>query len=142
MAYEEKGAWVGLIVGVIAFVVYLGVLFGRAAGGPLVDTPYVDAMLWSIGAAIAVVIVVTIIVSIVTHRDGRQTDVRDKQISARAEFTSRSFLIAGALVALILAMLEFDYFWIAHALYLGFFLSAVLEGITKIALYRGSVPAW
>jgi len=142
MAYEEKGAWVGLIVGVIAFAVYLSVMFTRAAGGSLVETPYVDAILWSMGAAIVMTIMVTIIVAIVTRRDGTQTDVRDKQINARAQFTSRGFLIIGALAALVFAMMELDYFWIAHVLYLGFFLSGLLEGVTKIALYRGSVPSW
>ena len=134
MAYEEKGAWVGLIVGIITFIVYLSVLLARAAGGPLEQTPYVDAMLWSIGAGI--------VVSIATRRDGTQTDIRDKQISARAEFTSRGLLILGALAALVLAMIEADHFWIAHAIFLGFILAGILEGVTKVALYRGGVPAW
>lgn len=142
MAFEEKGAWVGLIVSITAYVVYLVVVLSRAAGGSLPETPYVDALLWSIGAAIVVVIAVTIVVGIMAGREGHETDVRDKQISARAEFTSRGFLIAGALAALIFAMLEWDYFWIANVIYLGFLLSAVLEGITKIALYRRGMPAW
>lgn len=142
MAHEEKGAWIGLIVSIIALVVYLGVVLSRAAVVPIPDTAYIDAMLWSIGAGIVVVIVVTIVVGIVTRRDGHGTDLRDKQISARAEFTSRGFLIIGAVTALILAMLEIDHFWIANALYLGFAFSALLEGITKIALYRRGMPAW
>jgi len=142
MAYEEKGAWVGLIVGIITLVVYLSVLFSRAAGGALEQTPYVDAMLWSIGAGIVVVVIVTVLVTIATRRDGTQTDVRDKQISARAEFTSRGLLIIGALAALVLAMLEADHFWIAHAIFLGFVLAGILEGVTRVALYRGGVPAW
>ena len=142
MAYEEKGAWVGLIVGIITFIVYLSVLLARAAGGPLEQTPYVDAMLWSIGAGIVAVTIVTILVSIATRRDGTQTDIRDKQISARAEFTSRGLLILGALAALVLAMIEADHFWIAHAIFLGFILAGILEGVTKVALYRGGVPAW
>ncbi|UYN83894.1 MAG: hypothetical protein KIT89_01250 [Microcella sp.] len=142
MAFEEKSAWVGLIVSVVAYAVYLTVVLTRASGGQIVDTPYVDALLWSIGTAIAVVIVLNIIVAILTGKDGHETDVRDKQISARAEFTSRGFLIAGALAALIFAMLEWDHFWIANVLFLGFVLSAALEGVTKIALYRGGMPAW
>ncbi|MER3389486.1 MAG: hypothetical protein RJQ01_05585 [Microcella sp.] len=142
MAYEVKGAWVGLIVGIVTFIVYLTVLLARAADGALEQTPYVDAMLWSIGAGIVAVIIVTIFVTIATRRDGTQTDVRDKQISARAEFTSRGLLILGALTALVLAMLEADHFWIAHAIFLGFLLSGILEGVTKIALYRRGVPAW
>ena len=142
MAYEEKVAWAGLIVSIIHFPVYLGVVLSRAAATPMPQTPYVDAMLWSIGAAIVVMIILSIVLAVTTSRDGHETDIRDKQIKARAEFTSRGFLIAAALAALIFAMLELDPFWIANVIYLGFFLSALLESVTKIALYRGGVPEW
>lgn len=142
MAHEEKVAWLGLIVGVLTAVVYGVVLLGRAAGGPLEEAPYVDAMLWSIGAGIVVMIVATIAVGILGGREGRSTDVRDRQISARAEHTARAVLVIGALAALVLAMLEVEHFWIAHAVFLGFYASALLEGITKVALYRGGVPSW
>lgn len=142
MNYEERVAWVGLVVSIASFAVYLGVLFTRAAVTPMPETPYVDAMLWTIGASIVVMIIVSIIVGIITHKEGHETDIRDKQIKARAEFTSRGFLIAGALAALIFALLELDPFWIANVLYLGFFLSALLETVTKIGLYRVGVPAW
>lgn len=142
MAYEEKVAWAGLIVAIIHVAVYTSVLLARAVDTPMPDTPYVDAMLWSIGAGIVVMIIVSIVVAVTTGRDAHGTDIRDKQITARAEFTSRGLLIAAALAALILAMLELDPFWIANVLYVGFSLSALLEVITKIALYRGGVPAW
>ena len=142
MTYEEKVAWAGLIVSIVHFTVYLSVLLSRAAVTPMPETPYVDAMLWSIGAGIVAMIIVSIVVAVTTGKDGHGTDIRDKQIKARAEFTSRGLLIAAALAALIFAMLELDPFWIANVLYLGFFLSAMLETVTKIALYRGGVPAW
>lgn len=142
MNYEERVAWVGLVVSIASFAVYLGVLLTRATVTPMPETPYVDAMLWTIGASIVVMIIVSIIVGIITHKDGHETDIRDKQIKARAEFTSRGFLIAGALAALIFALLELDPFWIANVLYLGFFLSALLETVTKIGLYRVGVPSW
>ncbi|WP_439563633.1 hypothetical protein [Microcella sp.] len=142
MAYEEKIAWAGLIVAIVHISVYLTVLLSRAAVTPMPETPYVDAMLWSLGAGVVAMIIVSIIAAITTGKDGHGTDIRDKQIKARAEFTSRGVLIAAALAALVFAMLELDPFWIAHVLYLGFFFSAFLETITKIALYRGGVPAW
>ncbi len=142
LTYEEKVAWAGLIASIIHFTVYLTVLLTRAAVTPMPETPYVDAMLWSIGAGIVAMILISIVVAVTTGADGHGTDIRDKQIKARAEFTSRGVLIVAALAALIMAMLELDPFWIANVLYLGFFFSALLETITKIALYRGGVPAW
>lgn len=142
MAHEEKVAWLGLVVGVLTAAVYGIVLLARAEGGPLEQAPYVDAMLWSIGAGIVVMIIGTIAVSLASGRDGRATDVRDRQIAAHAEHTARAVLVIGALAALVLAMLEVDHFWIAHAVFLGFYASALLEGITKVALYRGGMPSW
>lgn len=142
MAYEEKIAWAGLIVAIVHITVYLTVLLSRATVTPMPETPYVDAMLWSLGAGVVAMIIVSIVAAITTGKDGHGTDIRDKQIKARAEFTSRGFLVAGSLAALIFALLEFDTFWIANVLYLGFFFSAMLEAITKIALYRGGMPAW
>lgn len=142
MAHEEKIAWVGLVVGVLTIAVYGAVLATRAAGGPLVETPYVDAMLWTIGAGVVVMIVATIAIGVGTRGDGHATDVRDRQIRVRAEQTARAVLVIGALAALVLAMLEADHFWIAHAIFLGFSASAVLEGVTKVALYRGGLPSW
>ena len=142
LSFEEKIAWGGLIVAIIHGAVYLSVLLTRAASTPMPETPYVDALLWSLGAGILAMIILSIIVSITTSTEGRATDIRDKQITARAEFTARGVLIAGALAAMILAMLDQGGFWIANVLYLGFMLSAMLEAVTKIALYRGGVPAW
>ncbi len=144
MAFEEKGAWVGLIAGIITLVVYSAVVLTRASasGAPLHQTPYIDAMLWSIGIGIVVMIVATIIIAATAGRGGTATDLRDKQISARAEYTSRAFLIMGGVGALVLAMFEQPHFYIAHVLYFGFALAAVLETITRIALYRAGMPQW
>ncbi len=51
--------------------------------------------------------------------------------------------MAGALGGLALAMLRAEPFWIANAIYLGFFLSAILGSIAKIVAYRRGLPsAW
>lgn len=142
MVYEEKIAWAGLPVALLAFIGYLAVLLTRATTTPMPETPYIDAMLWSIGAGVIVMIVISISAALASRREGHVSDVRDKQITARAEFTSRGVLVAGALAALVLAMFEADTFWIAQVIYLGFFLSALLEGVTKVVLYRKGMPAW
>lgn len=144
MAFEEKGAWVGLIAGIITLGVYLAVMFSRAAGSAdsLVETPYIDVMLWSIGIGIIVMIVATITLRIVSGKEGSATDLRDRQITTRAEHTARAMLVIAALGALVLAMFEQPHFYIAHVIFFGFALSAVLEGITRIALYRGGMPSW
>lgn len=144
MAFEEKSAWVGLIAGIVTLVVYVAVVLTRssATGAPLHETPYIDVMLWTIGIGIAVMIIATIIIAATSGKGGTATDLRDKQISARAEYTSRAFLIIGGVAALVLSMLELPHFYIAHVVFFGFALAAVLESITRIALYRGDMPSW
>ncbi len=45
-------------------------------------------------------------------------------------------LVAGAGGALILAMFEQDHFWIANALYVGFFVSSITSSIARLVSYR------
>lgn len=141
MSYEEKAAWVQGITAVLGYGVYVVIILSRAAGGSLVDVPYVDAMLWTIGAAIVAAIIAGIFVGIGSR--GRTTkDQRDRQIYRHGEYVGQSFVVIGALGALILAMLEADWFWIANVLYLCFVLSAILGWITKAVVYRRGLPEW
>ena len=48
----------------------------------------------------------------------------------------------GALAAMLMAMFEFDTFWIANVIYLAFVLSAILSFIAKSVFYRRGLPTW
>ena len=120
---------------VAAYGVYLAIVVGRTAHTPVAQVSYVPALLATTGASIVALIIASIIASIAGHvavgtagpRDGRRTDVRDKEISRFAEHASRWFVVAGATAALVMAMAmaRWDDFWIANATYLGFVLWAV-----------------
>jgi len=142
MTQEERNVWVFSLVTVVSFVTYVVVIASRAQDVPLVDVAYVAPMLWTIGGAILVSIVATIVVSLVWRADIGHKDERDKEINRIGEYTGQSFLVIGGLAGLILAMLEADWFWIANAIYLGFVLSAMLGSLTKIVLYRRGLPSW
>jgi len=142
MTQEERNVWVFSLVTVVSFVTYVAVIASRAQDVPLVDVAYVAPMLWTIGGAILVSIVATIVVSLVWRADIGHKDERDKEINRIGEYTGQSFLVIGGLAGLILAMLEADWFWIANAIYLGFVLSAMLGSLTKIVLYRRGLPSW
>jgi MFS family permease len=141
MSYEEKSSWILGLVTVAAFVVYLTVTLGQAATQPLVETPYVVNMLWTIGGAIVVSIVLSIAVGLFSR--GRKRDQRDREFSRFGETVGHGFLVAGALAAMIMAWLEWDWFWIANVIYLAFVLSGIVSSIAKIVAYRrGIVGAW
>jgi hypothetical protein len=43
---------------------------------------------------------------------------------------------------MLMALAEWDPFWIANVIYLCFVLSAVLGSVTRVIVYRGSMPQW
>ncbi len=65
--------------------------------------------------------------------------MRDKEIDRFGEFATRWFLITGAVAALFMAMAEWDYFWIANVIYLGFALSAIASSVLKLVAYRRGI---
>ena len=143
MSYEEKGVWVYLAVSITGYVVYLFLVLPRLLSGtPADEIDYVSAMLWTIGGAIVGAIVLRILVEIVVPSGNTRGDVRDKEINTLGERVGSAFLVIGALGALVLAMFEGGYFWIANVIYLGFVLSAILSSVTKVIVYRKGVPTW
>jgi hypothetical protein len=142
MGSEERSTWVMLVVAIGAYAAYLAVILGQAAGTPLPEVPYVPTMLWTIGGAIAVSIVLNILAGIVLRDGAGRKDQRDREIYRFGEYTGQAFLVIGGVAALIMAMAEAAHFWIANTIYLAFVLSAVLSSIAKLAAYRRGLPAW
>ncbi|WP_456787161.1 hypothetical protein [Cellulomonas sp. P5_C5] len=142
MSYEERNVWVMFVVSVLAYAVYVVVVLTRAQDVPLTEVAYVGPLLWSIGGAIVVSILASIAVGLANRRDGHMTDQRDKEINRVGERTGQSFVVIGALAAMVLALLEVDWFWIANVIYLCFVLSAILSSMTKLAAYRQDFSTW
>ena len=140
MTYEEKRAWILLVVSVAAYVIYLVVVLGRVGGGGLGDVDYVGPLLWSVGGAIGAGIVGGIVAGM--PKGARQKDERDREIGRFGEYIGQSFVVIGGVGALLMAMFEVGYFWIANTVYLCFFLSAILGSIAKIVAYRRGFQSW
>lgn len=140
VTHEEKNAWILGIAAVVSYAVYLVLVLGRAGGRPLTEVPYVAALLWTVGTSIVATIVLSIVVAIVS-KDGAK-DQRDVEIGRLGEHVGHSFVVIGAVAALLLAMAEAPHFWIANVIYLAFVLSAVLGSITRISAYRRGFQPW
>jgi len=136
MTLEERRSWTYLAVAVVAYGVYVCTVVTKAASAPLADVDYVPVMLWTIGIAIVGGIVINIGQAVFTPRRDQTVDVRDRDIARLGDRVGQSFLVIGALAALLLAIVEAPYFYIANAVYLGFVLSAVLSSVTKVVVYR------
>ena len=136
MSYDEKNTWIYGVVVVVSYAIYVVVILGRADGGPLVDVAYVAPMLWCIGGAILASIVGSMVVMAAKPDEADKRDERDREINRFGEFVGQSFVGVGAVLALILAMTEAEYFWIANAVYVSFVCSALLATVTKVIGYR------
>jgi len=142
MSFEEKNTWVYVAVTELAYVAYLVIILGRAQSTPLTEVPYVGPMLWTIGAAMGAAILGHIAIVRVWPRDADEKDQREKAIDRHSERIGRSFLVIGAVAALILALAGADYFWIANALYWGCVLSALIGSAARLVAYRVGFQSW
>ena len=136
MTLGERRSWTLLVVAVAAYGVYLMLVVGRWASVPLVEVDYVPALLWSIGAAIVAGILIGIALGLITPKRDWKKDVRDRNIAAAGDRVGQAFLVLGGVAALLLAVVEAPYFYIANAVYLCFVLSSVLGSVTRVVLYR------
>lgn len=142
MAYQEKSAWIMVLTAVLGYLSYLVILFASSAQAPLLEVEYVPIMVCAIGGSIIGSILLHIVVGIFSPQDRGKKGARDREIGRFGEYTGQAFLVLGGVGALILAMFEAGYFWIANSLYLAFVCSAVLSSMAKIVGYRKGFQAW
>jgi membrane-associated protease RseP (regulator of RpoE activity) len=141
VAAEEKRAWIMALVAIVGYSTYLIVVLTTAAGGPLERAPYVPVLVWTIVGAILGGILVNIAVAIASGEKAR-TDQRDREINRLGEHIGQSFVILGAVLAMIFAIAGLAAFWIANVIYLAFVLSAILGSVAKIIAYRRGFQTW
>jgi hypothetical protein len=144
MPIAQKRAWAMMIASALAYVVYV-VLVVTNLQDPVSETSYVAPLLWTVGGSVFATVLAEIGFAVSTRREGRaalRTDERDREIDRFGDHVGQAFVVIGALTALILAMLQWPYFWIANAVYLAFVLSAVLGSAARLAAYRQSFQPW
>jgi drug/metabolite transporter (DMT)-like permease len=141
VTHWEKRAWIRLVVAILGYAAYLIVVLSSAQGRPLTSVPYAAVLLWTVGAAIVAAIAAEAVTA-ARPRASRTTDARDREIGRLGDHVGQSFVVIGAVAAMLMAMAGWDHFWIANVIYLCFALSAVLAGVTKVVVYRRSMPEW
>jgi hypothetical protein len=142
MAFMEKTNWVILVVGISTLAVYLGVVLPQALTRSIADVSYVQPMVYAIVAFIVLCIVGMIVAAASNPKEADKQDQRDKEIDQVGERIGNSFIAVAFGGALILTLVEADYFWIANALYLGGMAAGLLGAVIKIAAYHGPFQRW
>ena len=147
MPFEEKITWVNALVAVVVPVAYFVIMLGRLGDTSAADIAYQWPLLIAIGASVVLTIVGSILAGIGTgisaELRGRSAseeidrkDERDKTISRHGDLIGFYVSSVGMVGVLALTMLEYDYFWIASALYLSFVVGTVVGSVVKIASYH------
>ena len=140
MVYEERNTWATLIATVITVPIYIVIVLIQADGGPITDVEWVPILLWTMGASIVGAIVISILWGIFAGMGDPAgvgvSDQRDRDISRLGNRLGYGVLVAFALVALVLSMVEADWFWIGNALFFGFALATLVGDIARVVAYR------
>lgn len=144
MGYVERNTWSQLIASAGGVVVYLALVLPQLWTTPIDEIAWQWPMAWTITGAIVASIVISILWGIgAGMRDPdeeHRADQRDREIEHLGDRVGQAFMVIGGLAALILAMLQAEWFWIGNAIFFGFFLSAFVGGIARIVVYRGGMP--
>ena len=136
MSFEEKGTWIYLVIALVVPAFYFANVLGQAGETPVTEIAYVRPMITAIVIAIIASILAQIVVLIASPQDADKKDERDKNINRFGEYVGGIVLAVAVVVPLGLTMAEFDYFWIANALYVAFVLQALTSSTVKIVAYR------
>jgi len=147
MPFEEKITWVNAVVAVVVPVVYFAIMLGRLGDVSAADISFQWPLLSAIGASVVLTIVGSILAGIGTgisaelrgrsaSDDIDRKDERDKTISRHGDLIGYYVASVGMVGVLALTMLEYEYFWIASALYLSFVVGTLVGSAVKIASYH------
>jgi MFS family permease len=146
MPFEEKLTWVNVVVTALVAGVYFALMLGQVGDVPASEIAYRRPMLVAVGVSIVLTIVGSILMGIGTgismELSGRSAadmdrkDERDRDISRRGDVVGFYIVSAGAVGVIALTMLEYDYFWIANALYLSFVVATLVSSVVKLVAYR------
>jgi len=143
MVYQERNTWATLIATVITVPIYIVIVLVQADGGPLTEVEWVPILLWTMGASIVGAIVISILWGIFAGMGDPAgvgvSDQRDRDISRLGSRLGYGVLVAFALLALVLSMVEADWFWIGNALFLGFALATLVGDIARVVAYRRGI---
>jgi hypothetical protein len=142
MTFLEKSNWVALIVAVPSLLIYAALVVPQVLSTPVAEVSWVQPMVFTIVGFIVANVLGNVVAAASNPGEADRKDQRDTEIDHFGERVGNWLIIAGSIVALILAMTSADHFWIANAIFLGGITGALVSSITKIAAYHGPFQQW
>jgi hypothetical protein len=142
MAFMEKSNWVVLVVAVPTLLIYAALIVPQVLGTPIAEISWVQPMIFAIVGFVVANVLGNVVAAASNPGEADKNDQRDREIDHYGERIGNWLMIAGSIVALVLAMALADHFWIANAIFLGGMAASIVSSVAKIAAYRGSFQAW
>jgi hypothetical protein len=142
MTFLEKSNWVVLVVGVPTLLVYVALIVPQVLGKPIAEVSWVQPMIFTIAGFVVANILGNVVAAATNPGEAEKNDQRDREIDHFGERVGNWLIIAGSIIALVLAMTTADHFWIANAIFLGGMAAALVSSVTKIAAYHGPFQRW
>jgi len=147
MPFEEKMTLVSLVVAVAVPIWYVATMISRLQSTHAADIAFQRPLITAIIASVVLTVIGAIVMSIGTSVtatvQGRKPedeidrkDERDKTISRRGDLIGFYVSTAGMIGVLALTMLEYEYVWIASAVYLSFAVGTLVGSVVKIVSYH------
>lgn len=145
MTTSERTAWIAVVLTPVTVIGYFLVVLPQLNDTPAADIDWQGPLLWSFGINVVGTIVLTILATIgasivaEVKREKLDTgsDIRDRDIDRAGGRIALAIAAGGLLVALILAMLELDPFWIGNAAFLVGAIGATAGSVVQLRAYRG-----
>jgi hypothetical protein len=136
MPFEEKSIIATTIAMAIAYGLYFTVVARWALTTPAADIAYQPLMVLTVVLLVVMLIIGQIAIAVSNPAEAGERDERDRMINLRGGNLGGYVLAVGVFLALVLAMVRVDQFYIANVLLLWWVLAELSSGVTRIVLYR------
>jgi hypothetical protein len=136
MSFPEKSAITMIGVLVAVYGGYALVILRWLAVEPAEEIAYQPLMVVAVIPLTVLAAGSHIILAVLDPRGANEYDERDRLITLRSERVACYVLAVAMFCGVTLTMVEVPHFWIAHTLMLLWVLAEIVEGISKVVLYR------
>ena len=137
MTPRERTAWLMSAILVVAYGWYLITILAMRDGGSLTEVPYQQAAVVALFIVVALAAVSHAVVAATVPADRVKRDL-EKAIVRRAGHLRGVIIGGGAAVAMTLAMVDTDPFWVANILLAGLVSGELVSFGLQIVQYRTS----
>ncbi len=136
MPFEEKSVIATTTAMAIAYGIYFAVVVRWALTTPAAEIVYQPMMVLTVILLVAMLVVGQITIAVSDPAVAGERDERDQMIALQGGNVGGYVLAVGVFLALVLAMVRVDQFYIANVLLLWWVLAELSSGVTRIVLYR------